>query len=475
MPSRAKHFERWRTSSWHGVPTPQRRLFPRAAPPPRRRRARCVATREARRPRTRRMASSTSGRRSRRRARATSRMRVRAPTRPTPTRERPRGDARTPRPGARRPRSRLRWTTSLRWWSRRLTRGARWARSPARWAGPAYDARVREPSKPRMRSTRMRSTRRRDRERRATGIFYRTRAVGSRRGRASGWKRFARRKPTLGRPFARVGVARVGPRARLRRIRRKRLDIRREGARRLRGELGRKLNTHTKLGGDRSGTPPSRPARRTRRLSRVGADARLSARAAETEALRGPPRRDERATRRRFASAACTAFTALRTTGSFLTASTAFDRVGRRVASLHDAMGTRRTESVSPLDAADRAGRRARDHLDLARRFSLEKKRLEKPERVGDARVPGPRRRFVSVVVVEIVVREPSRRVKWRVWRVWRVSSSPGFGFDSNHRRFLRERSDAVADGLPRRPATRRGSYVCIPPPGAGRRPSPAA
>ena len=218
--------------------------------------------------------------------------------------------ARTPRPGARRPRSRLRWTTSLRWWSRRLTRGARWARSPARWAGPAYDARVREPSKPRMRSTRMRSTRRRDRERRATGIF--SSAVGSRRGRASGWKRLARRKPRRSAVRSRAWASRASdPRARLRRIRRKRLNIRREGdAPPSRAKLGRKR-------GDRSGTPPSRPARRTRRASRARRGrAPLGARRGGTEALRGPPpaRRRERRKRRFASRRRSTAFTALRTT-----------------------------------------------------------------------------------------------------------------------------------------------------------------
>jgi hypothetical protein len=292
MPSRAKHFSARRSSRAlanivvarcanrrRSVRPRATTAFPRgAAFVPRRRRARCAATREARRPRTRRTASSTSGRRSRRRARATSRVRVRAPTRPTPTRERPRGDARTPRPGASRPRGRLRWTTSPRLWSRRRTRGARWARSPARWAGPADDARVREPSKPRG-STRTRSTRDRDRERRATGIS--SSLAGSRRGRASGWKRPAGRKPRRSAVRSRAWASRASDPS----DRRARL----------------KLAKLKRARGDRSGTPPSRPAEgRTSlgRTSRASARTRVSRRAprrnggASGTAAPAPPRDD---------------------------------------------------------------------------------------------------------------------------------------------------------------------------------------
>ena len=197
------------------------------------------------------------------------------------------------------------------------------------------------------------------------------------------------------------------------------------------------------------------------RLARRRGRAPLGARRGGTEALRGPPpaRRRERR-KRRFASRR-----RLRRLRLFERRRLFFNGVDRvrprrptrRVASRCDGY-SKNGIGIAAGRGGSRAGRRARDHL--ARRFSLEKKRLEKPERVGDARVPGPRRRFVSVVVVEIVVRDSSRRVKWRVWRVWRVSSSPGFGFDSNRRRFLRERS--VADGLRRCPATRRGSYEYV-------------
>ena len=211
-------------------------------------------------------------------------------------------------------------------------------------------------------------------------------------------------------------------------------------------------------------------------LARRRGRAPLGARRGGTEALRGPPpaRRRERR-KRRFASRR-----RLRRLRLFERRRLFFNGVDRvrprrptrRVASRCDGY-SKNGIGIAAGRGGSRAGRRARDHL--ARRFSLEKKRLEKPERVGDARVPGPRRRFVSVVVVEIVVREPSRRVKWWVWK----------GLEGLELAWLRVRLESPA--LPSRTIRRRRSpplpgdatrllRVCTPHRVApGRRPSPAA
>jgi len=149
---------------------------------------------------------------------------------------------------------------------------------------------------------------------------------------------------TLGRPFARVGVARVGPV----------------------GPSSAFETETAKTRGRRAAFGTSETVTRARRpewnasfatgraskdepkdahLSRVGEDARLSARAAE-ERRRFKDGRAETAALRDDANDDSKRV-------SFLTASRV-DRVGRRLASLRDAVGTR-TESVSPLDAADRA------------------------------------------------------------------------------------------------------------------------
>ena len=128
----------------------------------------------------------------------------------------------------------------------------------------------------------MRSTRRRDRERRATGIF--SSAVGSRRGRASGWKRLARRKPRRSAVRSRAWASRASdPRARLRRIRRKRLNIAASGAR----HTARNSDANEATGG----TPPSRPARRTSAPLARRRGRRLSARAAEERGASGTAQR----------------------------------------------------------------------------------------------------------------------------------------------------------------------------------------
>ena len=158
---------------------------------------------------------------------------------------------------------------------------------------------------------------------------------------------------TLGRPFARVGVARVGPASAFE------TDSAKTSQHPPRGRRAAFASeTRTQTRRPEWNASFATGSKDEARLSRVGADARLSARAAEERRRFGDrPRRDD-ANDTNVASRRDDVYGVYGSSndeGSFLTASTAFDRVGRRVASLHDAMGTRRTESVSPLDAADRA------------------------------------------------------------------------------------------------------------------------
>ena len=188
---------------------------------------------------------------------------------------------------------------------------------------------------------------------------------------------------TLGRPFARVGVARVGPASAFETDSAK---TSRHPPRGRRAAFASETRTQTKYPYETRRRPEWNASFATgskdeARLSRVGADARLSARAAEERRRFGDrPRRDDAndasvASRRDDVYGV---YGSSNDEGSFLTASTAFDRVGRRVASLHDAMGTRRTESVSPLDAADRALGAALETISISRDDSVSKKSVSK-------------------------------------------------------------------------------------------------
>ena len=452
MPSRAKHFERWRTSSWHGVPTPQRRLFPRGAASAASSRA---MRRDARRPVVHELGVRPV---------------LRAAVGPGDGRARHHvarsgADASHPDPrasagrrahaasGPRRPRSRLRWTTSLRWWSRRLTRSAG-GRVHRRGGQDRRTTRAFG----NLRATQNRARRESDApsltaKRRMTGIFYRT----PRRGFASGsGERLETFSPTeaatLGRQFAPWASRASDPRARLRRIRRKRLDIRARGDAASRAKLGRTkypYETRRRPEWNASFATGSKDEARLSRVARTRASRRAPRRNGGASGT--PLRRGDATTQASLRPAARLRRSALRTTRLFLTASTAFDRVGRRVASLHDAMGTRRTESDV---AAGRGGSRAERALGRPSRATID---LEK-----SVRNAGAWRRASLDRAAASRRRRPNRRSRplrgglsggLRVWRVWRVSSSPALRFDSmqalpsrtirRRRRSPRRRGDA--------------------------------
>ena len=161
---------------------------------------------------------------------------------------------------------------------------------------------------------------------------------------------------TLGRPFARVGVARVGPASAFE------TDSAKTAGPEAPPRRGRRafFASETRARRPEWNASFATGSKDEARLSRVGADARVSARAAEERRRFGDGRAGAR---RDDADDSAVDFRrddfydegALSSDeGSFATASRV-DRVGRRVASLRDAVSTRRTESVSPLDAADRA------------------------------------------------------------------------------------------------------------------------